>query len=269
MPHLVAPSLLSADFANLQAAVELVDRSSAPWLHLDVMDGVFVPNISFGLPVIKAIRKHTRKTFEFAERVKAKLVVLHLGSLELPDYNTKLEKLLEAGERHTPKYRRLCQHVAARREARKGPYVANLYAALKTLLPEAEAKGLLLGAECREAIEEIPLDTDFRALLEDFPSPNLVYWHDTGHAQIKDNLGFIHHASQLESLQDRLYGFHLHDVQYPGKDHCPIGKGMIDWAALKPVAKPHHLKVLELNPGMSVENVQGSYDYIRAVWGPE
>lgn len=64
MSHIVAPSLLSADFANLQAAVELVDKSSAPWLHLDVMDGVFVPNISFGLPVIKAIRKHTQKTFD-------------------------------------------------------------------------------------------------------------------------------------------------------------------------------------------------------------
>ena len=59
MPHIIAPSLLSADFADLKSAVRLVDESAAPWLHLDVMDGVFVPNISFGLPVIKAIRPLT------------------------------------------------------------------------------------------------------------------------------------------------------------------------------------------------------------------
>ena len=64
MPHIVAPSLLAADFADLKSAVGLVDGSAAPWLHLDVMDGVFVPNISFGLPVIKAIRPLTKKVFD-------------------------------------------------------------------------------------------------------------------------------------------------------------------------------------------------------------
>jgi ribulose-phosphate 3-epimerase len=64
MPHILAPSLLSADFAELRKAVELIERGPAGWHHIDVMDGVFVPNISFGLPVIKSIRRHARKPFD-------------------------------------------------------------------------------------------------------------------------------------------------------------------------------------------------------------
>ena len=61
MVKIVAPSLLSANFGNLAADVEMVNKSDAEWLHLDIMDGVFVPNISFGIPIVKAVRKLTDK----------------------------------------------------------------------------------------------------------------------------------------------------------------------------------------------------------------
>ena len=64
MAHLLAPSLLAADFANLQRDVELVNDSAAHWFHLDVMDGVFVPNISFGMPVMEAIARHAKKPLD-------------------------------------------------------------------------------------------------------------------------------------------------------------------------------------------------------------
>ena len=61
---LIAPSVLAADFGNLQRDIEMINNSEADWFHIDIMDGVFVPNISFGMPVLKAIAKHANKTID-------------------------------------------------------------------------------------------------------------------------------------------------------------------------------------------------------------
>ena len=61
---LIAPSILAADFANLQRDIEMINNSEADWFHIDIMDGVFVPNISFGMPVLDAITRHAKKTID-------------------------------------------------------------------------------------------------------------------------------------------------------------------------------------------------------------
>jgi len=64
MEVIISPSLLSADFINLQKDIDMINRSEADWLHLDIMDGMFVPNISFGFPVISAVAKACKKTLD-------------------------------------------------------------------------------------------------------------------------------------------------------------------------------------------------------------
>lgn len=79
---LIAPSVLAADFANLQRDIEMINNSQADWFHIDIMDGVFVPNISFGMPVLDAISKHAKKTID-----------VHLMIVDPDRYITTFKKL--------------------------------------------------------------------------------------------------------------------------------------------------------------------------------
>ncbi len=214
-------------------------------------------------------QRYTLKSIELAARIKAPVVVLHSGCIDMKHYTDKLLDLVARGAKETAKYAKLCADLDKRREAKKGPFVERVKEVLKQLLPTAEAQGVRLGVENRQGLEELPLETDFQFLFRDLPSPNLVYWHDTGHGQIKENLGFIHHAMHVESLRDRLFGFHLHDVQFPGHDHCAPGSGTVDWAGLKPLAKPEHIKVFELSPVLTAEEARHGVNYLRRIWGED
>jgi sugar phosphate isomerase/epimerase len=211
--------------------------------------------------------RYTLKTIEFAARVRAPAVVLHSGSIDMKCYTDKLLDMVGRGQKDTPKYDKLCTDLDKKREAKKEPFVERLYEVLRKVLPAAEAQGVRLGIENRQGLEELPLESDFQFLFRELASPALGYWHDVGHGQIKENLGFIRHAMHLESLRDRLFGFHVHDVQFPGRDHCAPGTGTVDFKALQASVKPEHIKVFELGPGLAVEDVKRGVALVKQVWG--
>lgn len=116
----IAPSMLAADFANLERDIQMVNQSEADWFHMDIMDGVFVPNISFGMPVLKAMARHTKKTLdvhlmivdpyryiETFAKIGADILTVHAETC--PHLQTTLQNIKDAGMRagvalnpHTP-----------------------------------------------------------------------------------------------------------------------------------------------------------------------
>ena len=97
MPRYIAPSILAADFSNLQKVIAMVNSSEADWIHLDIMDGVFVPNLSFGVPVVKAIHTYARKPLD-----------VHLMIVEPERY---LEQFREAGAFQITVHQEACRHL--------------------------------------------------------------------------------------------------------------------------------------------------------------
>lgn len=224
--------------------------------------------------------KQTFKTLEFAVRVKARLVVLHMGSLtEMrpkggflglfgpADFTDTLLDMIAANEHESPKFQMLIADAVEQQERLKAEPMQRTAEALRQVAARAAELGLQLGIENREALEEVPLDGEMEQFLKEFPSTTVRYWHDTGHAQIKEHLGFLHHVTHLGQLAERLGGFHIHDVEFPGSDHREPGTGTVDFAALKPFVRPEHIKVFEFSPGLSVEAVKRGVAHVKHLWG--
>ncbi len=97
MQHIIAPSILSADFGNLQRDIEIINTSEADWFHVDVMDGVFVPNISFGFPILKVVKKFAKKPID-----------VHLMIIDADKY---IEQFAEAGADSITVHYEACTHL--------------------------------------------------------------------------------------------------------------------------------------------------------------
>ena len=217
--------------------------------------------------------RHTRRSIEFAAQVKSQVVVCHLGSVKFFWFNPaqKVRRYLrvhpEAGRNAADAaYAALLEKSRLALRKQMPPYWAQVRAGIAALVDYAREKGVQLGFENRERMDELPFDADIAECLNAFPSDAPVgYWHDTGHADIKEGMGLLRHREHLAELAPRLLGFHLHDVNAQGQDHQAIGEGHIDFEMVSRFWRPEHRLTLELSPRATVEQVRESKSRLEAL----
>ncbi|NLT69409.1 MAG: sugar phosphate isomerase/epimerase, partial [Verrucomicrobiaceae bacterium] len=192
--------------------------------------------------------RYTKRTVDFADRVGAAVVVLHSGSvprrregiLSFPPGRAGREQAaMEAALRDPGSEAR--EEMLAKLERSSRPFLERVRSRFEELAGYAAERGVALGVENREGWQELPLDGGLTDFFADFaPDSPLGYWHDTGHAEIKRRAGLLEPEILLESLSERLLGFHLHDVDESGRDHCAPGTGSVDFDLIRQQVRPHH-----------------------------
>lgn len=214
--------------------------------------------------------RQSKRTVDFAVQVGAKKIVLHLGSVEFFWLNPtrKAEAYYDAHtaddlSQNAP-YQKMVAKALAKLRVRMPVYWANTKASLTELLAYSGPKGVQLAFENREKFDELPLDADHPELITALAKPGACgYWHDTGHAQIKHDMGLLNHREHLEKNAANLIGFHLHDVSADGHDHQPIGTGKIDFEMVSSFWRPEHTLVLEFSPRLSPAQILASKERVE------
>lgn len=202
---------------------------------------------------------YTKRTIEFAKQTGAQAVVTHSGSVAFRFRSPGSILRSGPGEINAAE-REMALERLSRKSLKPMERLVNNFQSVE----EAALKnGITLGVENREGVLELPLDRDFPGLLESLSAqPPFSYWHDTGHAQIKDQLNLLDHRAHLEAMAPRLSGFHLHDTDANGKDHQVPGSGTVDFAMVREFVEPHHIVVAELSPRLTSDEVKRSRDYL-------
>jgi len=207
--------------------------------------------------------KQTLQTIDFAERLQAQFVVLHCGSVRMSPITDELVELAKTDQLLSRKYVRKKVNAVKTREQRAPMYLERVKECLKPILERTAEKKIRLGIEGRRGYEEIPSERELPALLDELASPHAGYWHDMGHIQVKENLGFLEHAEWLREIAPRTIGCHMQDVKWPAQDHQPPFLGdMKNLETLTRMLPADCQIVWELSPRRTAEEIAQS----RAIW---
>ncbi|HEY8899444.1 MAG TPA: TIM barrel protein [Chthoniobacterales bacterium] len=211
--------------------------------------------------------KMTLQTIEYAERFGAKRIVLHSGSVgPMRGFTRKLIAMIMDGGFASKAYGEEKLRGVQQREAASLEYVNRLVETLKPVVAAAGEKGIRLGIENRDSYEQLPSEREFPALLDKL-GDTCGYWHDFGHAQRKQNMGFLDHRAWLEKIASRAIGCHLHDARWPVEDHRVPFTGDIDYAALVPLFPKGTPFIIELNPKREGGDIAAAAERWRKEFG--
>jgi sugar phosphate isomerase/epimerase len=202
--------------------------------------------------------KHTLQTIDFAQRLGAPFVVLHLGEVPIGPVTDKLIGLVKKGQLLSREFVRKKIKAIERREAIAPPFLQRVKDALKQVVEYAANKNVKLGLEGRRGYEEIPSERELPALLDELNAPNVGYWHDFGHIQIKENLAFLDHAEWLQTIGPRTLGCHVQDCVWPAQDHQPPFAGDVDLPKLVPLLPKSCQFVWEMSPRKKADEIRES-----------
>jgi len=205
----------------------------------------------------RAVRQ-TFQTIDFAERLGAPFVVLHLGEVNMRPITNPLISMIKAGKNFSRSYVRAKLKAVQTRERRAPAHLQRVKDCLRRIIDHAVSKNVRIALESRRGYEEIPSERELRPLLEELNSGQVGYWHDFGHSQIKENLGFIDHAEWLGAIGARAFGCHVQDCIWPAKDHEPPFTGGIDFEKLVPLLSTDCLFVWEMNPNKTADAIRES-----------
>ena len=211
--------------------------------------------------------KQTMQTIDFAERLGAPFVVLHCGEVTMNPITDELLAMAKAGQLLSREYVQRKIDAVKKREKRASYHLERVRDCLKRIVEYATAKNIRLGIEGRRGYEEMPNERELPGLLDEFNSPLVGYWHDFGHLQVKENLGFINHEEWLRFIGARAFGCHVQDCVWPGQDHQPPFAGQVDLLRLVPLLPRDCLWVWELSPRKTVAEILRSVSIWKEHFG--